>query len=113
MEHIEGFNRVLLKILFDLNDYEKLVKYKLDYISLYHLYKFSQEDFAEYEELTEYYNLINFQLGLKLSNKLLCTVGINNLLNKEYSPHTSRIRGVAEGVPNPGRSFNINLKYEF
>ena len=77
-----------------------------------HLYKFSQEDFAEYEELTESYNLINFQLGLKLSDKLLCTVGINNLLNKEYSPHTSRIRGVAGGVPNPGRSFNINLIYQ-
>ena len=106
-------NSIKTKILFDLNDYEKLVKYKFDYISLYHLYKFSQEDFAEYEELTESYNLINFQLGLKLSDKLLCTVGINNLLNKEYSPHTSRIRGVAGGVPNPGRSFNINLKYEF
>lgn len=106
-------NSIKTKILFDLNDYEKLVKYKFDYISLYHLYRFSQEDFAEYEELTESYNLINFQLGLKLSNKLLCTVGINNLLNKEYSPHTSRIRGVAGGVPNPGRSFNINLKYEF
>ena len=61
-------------------DYEKLVKYKFDYISLYHVYKFSQEDFAEHEELTESYNLINFQLGLKLSDKLLCTVGINNLL---------------------------------
>ncbi len=106
-------NSIKTKILFDLNDYEKLVKYKLDYISLYHLYKFSQEDFAEYEELTESYNLINFQLGLKLSNKLLCTVGINNLLNKEYSPHTSRIRSVAGGIPNPGRSFNINLKHEF
>ena len=106
-------NSIKTKILFDLNDYEKLVRYKFDYISLYHLYKFSQEDFAEYEELTESYSLINFQIGLKLSDKLLCTIGINNLLNKEYTPHTSRIRGVAGGVPNPGRSFNINLKYEF
>lgn len=106
-------NSIKTKILFDLNDYERLVKYKFDYLSFYHVYKFSQEDFAEYEELTESYNLINFQLGLKLSGKLLCTIGINNLLNKEYTPHTSRIRGVAGGVPNPGRSFNINLKYEF
>jgi len=106
-------NSIKTKILFDLNDYERLVKYKFDYLSFYHVYKFSQEDFAEYEELTESYNLINFQIGLKLSDKLLCTIGINNLLNKEYSPHTSRIRGVAGGVPNPGRSFNINLKYEF
>ena len=106
-------NSIKTKILFDLNDYERLVKYKFDYLSFYHLYKFSQEDFAEYEELTESYSLINFQIGLKLSDKLLCTIGINNLLNKEYTPHTSRIRGVAGGVPNPGRSFNINLKYEF
>ena len=106
-------NSIKTKILFDLNDYEKLVKYKFDYLSFYHVYRFSQEDFAEYEELTESYNLINFQFGLKLSDKLLCTIGINNLFNKEYSPHTSRIRGVAGGVPNPGRSFNINLKYEF
>ena len=105
-------NSIKTKILFDLNNYEKLVKYKFDYISLYHLYKFSQEDFAEYEELTESYNLINFKLGLKLSDKLLCTVGINNLLNKEYSPHTSRIRGVAGGIPNPGRSFSLSLKYD-
>jgi len=34
-------------------------------------------------------------------------------MNIEYSPHTSRIRGVAGGVPNPGRSFDINLHYEF
>ena len=106
-------NSIKTKILFDLNDYERLVKYKFDYLSFYHVYKFSQEDFAEYEELTESYSLINFQIGLKLSDKLLCTIGINNLLNKEYTPHTSRIRGVAGGVPNPGRSFNINLKYEF
>ena len=105
-------NSIKTKILFDLNDYEKLVKYKFDYLSLYHVYKFSQEDFAEYEELTESYNLINFKLGLKISDKLLCTVGVNNLLNKEYSPHTSRIRGVAGGVPNAGRSFSFSLKYD-
>ena len=34
-------------------------------------------------------------------------------MNIEYSPHTSRIRGVAGGVPNPGRSLDINLHYEF
>tara|TARA_B110000116_G_scaffold84138_1_gene73292 strand:- start:375 stop:2600 length:2226 start_codon:yes stop_codon:yes gene_type:complete len=106
-------NSIKTKILFDFNEYEKLVKYKLDYFSLYHIYKFSQEDFAEYEELTESYNLINLQIGLKFNNKLRCSIGLNNLLNKEYSPHTSRIRGVAGGIPNPGRSFSINLKHEF
>ena len=106
-------NSIKTKILFDFNEYDKLVKYKFDYLSLYHIYKFSQENFAEYEELTNSYNVINLQLGLKLNDKLKSTLGIYNLLNTEYSPHTSRIRGVAGGVPNPGRSFNINLKYEF
>ena len=49
----------------------------------------------------------------KIFESISVNLLINNLLNKEYSPHTSRIRGVAGGVPNPGRSFNINLKYEF
>ena len=106
-------NSIKTNILFDFNEYERLVKYKLDYFSLFHIYKFSQEDFAEYEELTKSYNLINLQLGLKFNDKLLCSIGLNNLFNKQYSPHTSRIRSVAGGVPNPGRSFNINLKYEF
>ena len=106
-------NSIKTNILFDFNEYERLVKYKLDYFSLFHIYKFSQEYFAEYEELTKSYNLINLQLGLKFNDKLLCSIGLNNLFNKQYSPHTSRIRSVAGGVPNPGRSFNINLKYEF
>tara|TARA_B100000780_G_scaffold166218_1_gene116299 strand:- start:264 stop:2489 length:2226 start_codon:yes stop_codon:yes gene_type:complete len=106
-------NSIKTKILFDLNNYERLVKYKLDYFSLYHNYNFSQENFAQYEELTQSYNVIDLQLGLKFSDKLLCSMAINNLLNKEYSPHTSRIRSVAGGIPNPGRSASINLKYEF
>ena len=40
-------------------------------------------------------------------------IGHNNLLNKEYSPHISRVRVVAGGVPNPGRHFYINMKYDF
>ena len=106
-------NSIKTKVLFDFNDYKNLVKYKLDYFSIYHTYKFSQENFAEYEELTEAYDLINLQLGLKFNQKINCSIGINNLLNKEYTPHISRIRGVAGGIPDPGRSFNINLKYEF
>ena len=106
-------NSIKTKILFDLDEYAILLKYKLNYFSLYHTYKFSQEYFAEYEELTNSYNLVDLQIGFKFSDELLCSVGIHNLLNKEYSPHTSRIRSVAGGVPNPGRSFNFNLKYEF
>ena len=56
---------------------------------------------------------MNLQLGLKFSEKFHSTISLNNLLNEEYTPHISRVRSVAGGVPNPGRFFNINLKYEF
>jgi len=106
-------NSIKTKILFDFTEYENITKYKFSYISLFHTYKFKQENFAQYEELTESYNILNFSLGLKLNKKLDCRLGINNLLNEEYSPHTSRIRGVAGGVPDPGRFYTIDLRYDF
>jgi outer membrane receptor protein involved in Fe transport len=106
-------NSIKTKILFDFNKYEKIIKYKFDYMSIYHVYKFQQNSYAEFESLTPEYNVINLQLGLKFNDKLHCVLSLNNLFNEVYSPHISRVRGVAGGVPNPGRFFNINLKYEF
>ena len=73
-------NSIKTKILFDFTEYENITKYKFSYISLFHTYKFKQENFAQYEELTESYNILNFSLGLKLNKKLDCRLGINNLL---------------------------------
>ena len=106
-------NSITSKVLFDFNDFEKLSNYKLDYFSLYHIYKFQQDIYAEYEEPTASYNVVNLRLGLKINDKLHCSLGVNNLFNEEYTPHISRIRGVAGGVPNPGRFFSINLKHDF
>ena len=104
-------NSIKNKIIFKFNDYERVVNF--DYLSIYHTYKFKQDSYAEYEELTDSYNVINLQLGVKLSSQFHCSLGLNNILNETYTPHISRVRGIAGGVPNPGRSFNINLKYEF
>ncbi len=104
-------NSVKTKILFKFNDYDRLLK--LYDISIYHIYKFKQDNYAEYEELTDSYNVINLQLGIKLNSQLHCSLGVNNILNETYTPHISRVRGIAGGVPNPGKSANINLKYEF
>ncbi len=105
-------NSVKTKVLLDLNSLS-FSNIRLDHLSLYHTYKFKQESFAEYEELTQDYNVISIQLALKLLDRLSAVFSINNLLNEEYSPHISRVRGVAGGVPNPGRFLNVNLKYEF
>ena len=113
-------NSIKTKVLFDFDGVfdglEKVIKKTwthFDYISLYHQYKFKQDSYAEYEEETDAYSVINLQLGLNLAERFLCTLAIENLLNEEYTPHVSRVRGVAGGIPSPGRSFNINLKYEF
>ncbi len=106
-------NSITSKVLFDFNDYEKLSNYKLDYFSLDHIYKFQQDIYAEYEEPTASYNVVNLRLGFKINDKLHCSLGVNNLFNEEYTPHISRIRGVAGGVPNPGRFFSISLKHDF
>lgn len=106
-------NTITSKVLFDFNDFEKLSNYKLDYFSLYHIYKFQQNIYAEYEEPTASYNVVNLRLGFKINDKLHFSLAVNNLFNEEYTPHISRVRGVAGGVPNPGRFFSINLKHDF
>ena len=102
-------NSIKTKVLFDLSDYSKTI----DYVSMYHTHKFTQDSYAEYEELTPAYNVINLQLGLNFYKGINCVLALNNLLNETYTPHISRVRGVAGGVPNPGRFFSVNMKYEF
>ena len=106
-------NSIKSKVMFDFNTYKSLVKYKLNNISLYHIYKFEQNDFSEYERLTESYNVFNVRLSLKFTSKFDLAFGVNNLLNEEYTPHISRVRGVGDGIPNPGRYLNLNMKYSF
>lgn len=88
-------------------------KLQLHSFSLAHLYAFQKNDVAEWEEITDAYNVLNLQLNLKIDNKFDLVLSLNNLLNEEYTPHISRLRGVAGGIPNPGRSFSVNFKFEF
>lgn len=106
-------NNIRTKAIFYFNEFDKLLKYSLNALSISHLYTFEQSNFSEYESLTKAYNVLNIQLDFNLNKRFDFVLGVNNLLNEEYSPHISRIREVAGGVPNPGRSFYINCKYEF
>ena len=108
-------NSVKTRLLLDLNKYKKLEKYKIQNISLYHKFNFEQNSIAQYEEPTKSFNIFNFSVSGHFNNKFIYTFIVDNLLNTEYTPHISRIRGVGTGggVPNPGRSINLNLKYKF
>ena len=57
----------------------------------------------------ESYNVFNLSLGFQLNKNLKCRLAINNLLNEEYSPHTSRIRGVAEITSSIFACFYISI----
>ena len=105
-------NTIRNQILYDFQN-TLFEKYKVDFISFNHLFKFKQNNHAEYESPTNSYNIFNLQLGLALNEKFKSTIGVNNILNTVYTPHISRVRTIAGGIPHPGRSFNINLKYDF
>jgi iron complex outermembrane receptor protein len=104
-------NKIKTGIKFELEEYNLGLKFKT--VSLYHLYSFAQEEIAENETVTDAYNVLNIALSFKLFNQLNVVLGVNNLLNEEYTPHLSRVKEVGGGIPNPARSFTINLKYEF
>ena len=77
------------------------------------MYSFAQNNIALFEESTNSYNVLNMDLFLEPFKRTTLVIGVNNILNKEYVPHISRVRDVAGGVPNPGRSFHVSLKYDF
>ena len=104
-------NKIKTGVKFELEEYNLGLKFKT--VSLYHLYSFAQEEIVDNETVTDAYNVLNIALSFKLFNQLNVVLGVNNLLNEEYTPHLSRVKEVAGGIPNPARSFTINLKYEF
>ena len=103
-------DKIKSTINFNFEEYNIL---KLHSVSLYHLYVFNQDDVAQFETTSDSYNLVNFELIFKPFNNLTFVAGVKNLLNEEYVPHLSRIKEVGSGIPEPGRSFNLSLKYDF
>ena len=106
-------NKIKTKVRIDFK--QKNLKF-LKNISLYHIYSFEQNNVSQFELPTDSYNVVNVDVSCMLLKKIDLLIGISNLFNEEYVPHLSRIKdvpGVPGGIPNPGRSFNINLKYTF
>ena len=82
-------------------------------MTLYHLYAFEQNNIVSYESSSDSYSILNGELLFNPFSNLSVVVGIKNMFNTEYIPHLSRIKEVAGGVPEPGRSFNLSVKYDF
>ena len=103
-------NKIKSSINFDVKQYKFLMMSK---ISLYHMFVFNQDNVSLYESPSDSYNLLNFELVFNPLKNMTIVSGIKNVLNVEYVPHLSRIKEVGSGVPEPGRSFNVSVKYDF
>ena len=83
----------------------------LDNISCKHKYVLQKDDVGLNESNSKSYQVIDIQSHFKFLKNLNIIFGINNLLNKRYVPHLSRLK--AYDIPDPGRSFNTSITYEF
>ena len=104
-------NKIKTRLQLSLDTYN--LPFGLNSLSVYHLYSFAQQNVVLYESSTSAYGVWNIELFFNLVKKLSFNFGVNNVFNKEYVPHLSRIKEVAQGVPDPGRSINLSLKYDF
>ena len=108
-------DKIKTKFILSSVENDMLSKLKIEDIMLKHTFSFKQDNISFIERSTDSYNVIDFEIRFKgLLNGLNSAIAINNVLNEEYTPHTSRMRGLGDlGVPNPGRSFAISMKYNF
>ena len=104
-------NKIKTKLNFDVSTYNLPIGFKN--LSIYHLYAFKQTNVVFYESESDGYAILNAELLFNPIKDLNIIIGVKNLFNKDYTPHLSRIKEVAGGVPEPGRSFNLSLKYDF
>lgn len=77
-------------------------------------YVFQQNNLSEFETKTPDYALVNLGFGGTLKwrkNRLMVSINGQNLFNKTYISHLSRLK--ADGIPNMGRNIIIGLNFEF
>ena len=73
---------------------------------------FSQNNVSQFETKTPAYNLLNLGFGgdVVLGNtKFTTTVSVNNLLDKKYIHHLSRLK--SDGILNQGRNIVIGVNF--
>lgn len=73
---------------------------------------FNQNNVSGFETETDGYTLLNLGIGGKLKlgkTALEIHLNANNLLNKEYTSHLSRLK--TDGIPNIGRNIVLGLNF--
>lgn len=72
------------------------------------------------EEKSDGYALLNLRGGINVMRNLAISLGVENVLDKNYQPHLSginRVRNsdvaVGERVPGPGRNYFATLQYKY
>ncbi|MCI2227972.1 TonB-dependent receptor [Polaribacter sp. MSW13] len=73
---------------------------------------FSQNNIGNFETPSEGYNLLNLGFGgdiLLGKTKFSTTISVNNLLDKKYIHHLSRLK--ADGILNQGRNIVLGLSF--
>lgn len=74
---------------------------------------FEQDNVSSFETRTPGYSLVDLGFGgdVKLGKmKFTTNLSINNLFDKGYTNHLSRLKG--DGIPNPGRNFTIGIDFK-
>lgn len=98
-----------LRTEFDLNKWLKkgYALINLDYV-------FKQNNISSFETKSNDYALLNLGLGGNIQlgkSKFDLSLNANNLLNKTYIPHLSRLK--TDGIPNMGRNLVLALNFNF
>jgi iron complex outermembrane receptor protein len=73
---------------------------------------FAQNNFSEFETKTNDYTLVNLGFGGKITlNKTAFNINLNanNLFNKSYVSHLSRLK--TDGIPNIGRNIVLGINF--
>ena len=81
------------------------------YLSVTPDYYFPKNQVAQNETFTPDYLLLNAAIGGKYSEKLQWFISGQNLLNKQYVSHLSRLK--YDGIGNMGRNITFGLTYSF
>ena len=86
---------------------------KKGFTSLFLNYTFAQNNLSEFETKTLDYLLVNLAIGstIKIAKtEFRWNVNANNLLNKNYVNHLSRLK--ADGINNMGRNIIMSLNFD-